>query len=209
MAFWLLWFRWYYYFFFFRSSLLSSVHQKWCHSSYLETQVWKRMCQKWLLLFLYSFKAYQLFSYTFLHTVSMDLTKAVMCFNFQHWHLFTKKFKTIAIKPLRNLAMGVCMLISIFVRHTLNGIFAQLRILFTNVCVFYVQIHWNVRHFDSRLHIFFLLYFNYETTSSKTSVQFQWNFIDIMYMVVKIMAHSQIILIFCSFILPPLDTILK
>lgn len=142
-------------FFFFRSSLLSFVHQKWCHSSYLETQVWKRMCQKWLLLFLYSFKAYQLFSYTFLHTVSMDLTKAVMCFNFQHWHLFTKKFKTIAIKPLRNLAMGVCMLISIFMRHTLNGIFAQLRILFTNVCVFYVQIHWNVRHFDSRLHIFF------------------------------------------------------
>lgn len=129
---------------FFFSSLISIVHQKWCHSSYLEAQVWKRMCQKWLLFFLYSCKAYQLFGYTFLHTVSMDLTKAVMYFNFQHWHLFTKKFKTIAIEPLRNLAMGVCMLISIFMRHTLNVIFAQLRIWFTNVCV---QIHWNVRNF--------------------------------------------------------------
>lgn len=125
----------------------------------------------------YSLEAYQLLVYTF-----FSLMKATMGFNLKHWNLFATKFNTIAIETLRNLTMGVSMLIAIFMRHTLNAICAKLDVKPTNMNAHMCYCPWLSGKSIWMLNIPTLdcTFFKIKTTSSRiyvytTSVNCVWS----------------------------------
>lgn len=140
----------------------------------------------------YSLEAYQLLVYTFFF-----LMKAIMGFNLEHWNLFATKFNTIAIETLRNLTMGVSMLIAIFMRHTLNAICAKLDVKPTNMGAHMCDCPWLSGKSIQMLNISTLdcTFFKIKTTSSRIYVYTLVELCLISYIIPDTMAHCQTIFV--------------